>query len=385
MVLVRFTGRMLINLSSLSTEGAVGNYNPLQRASVIFRKNPSSKELDVSDVPVITGNMLKHWHAIAIRDLEVAGTSKPALCEDCLRGVMMRTRLPLASEHRYIQKCVIDDLHGFLLARGEQEVTSEGETQEKDAERVERRGLAIRRESLVKIGNALPVEEHVRRGVSIDSLVHNRIVLKETGEVDKNYMMPFRREYTSSYFAFYAAADLTYVGVPMSDPYADDGSLKIVIDNNERLRRIGLALDVFMVYFSDVRGAGSSRSLPHTELLEAVALITSKKASSLISAFYEDYVEQTFTSLPLDDVTIVIYNIDEKIEKLKEKYKNNVEGLKVWERIYRTETVKDFFRVIKEKSFELARQEKVKEIGEEDIKKLETEVQKTRSGKKKKS
>ncbi|MEM2173294.1 MAG: DevR family CRISPR-associated autoregulator [Thermoproteota archaeon] len=388
MVLLKLSGRILINLSSLSTEGAVGNYNPLQRASVVFRKSPGSKELDIGEVPVITGNMLKHWHAIAVRDLEVTEakslTNKPALCDDCLRGVMMRTRLPLESEHSYIKKCVIDDLHGFLCAEREQKETqpsaSEGKAEE-DAEKSdeEERGLAIRRESLIKIGNVLPVEEHVRRGVSIDSLIHNRIVLKKTGVVDENYMMPFRREYTSSYFAFYAVSDLTYVGVPMSDPYTDDGKLKIVIPKDERLRRIGLAIDGFMAYFSDVRGAGSSRSLPHTKLLEAIALISKRGTSPLISAFYEDYIEQTLTSLSSNDTIIIAYNIDEKIDELKEKYKDDDNKLRIWEeKIFKTKTFEDFFKMIKEKIRVLTNQEEVVELKEDEIKKLEEEIRKTK-------
>lgn len=372
----------------MSTEGAVGNYNPLQRASVIFRKSPGSKELDIGEVPVITGNMLKHWHAIAIRDLEVtkakSSTSKPTLCDDCLRGVMMRTRLPLESEHSYVKRCVIDDLHGFLCAERERKISqtsaSEGRAEE-GAEKSdeEERVLAIRRESLIKIGNALPVEEHVRRGVSVDSLIHNRIVLKKTGVVDENYMMPFRREYTSSGFAFYAASDLTYVGVPMSDPYTNDGKLKIVISKNERLYRIGLAIDGFMAYFSDVRGAGSSRSLPHTKLLEAIALITKKRTSPLISAFYEDYIEQTLISLSSNDATIVAYNIDEKIDKLKEKYKDDSNKLRIWEeKIYKTKTFEDFFKVVKEKIHALVDQEEVEELKDDEIKKLEEEVRKTK-------
>lgn len=365
MTLLRLTGRMLINVSSLSTEGAVGNYNPLQRASVIFRKKPGSKELDVSEVPVITGNMLKHWHAMAVRDLEVAeaksSNRKPILCEDCIRGVMMRTRLPDKSEHRYLQKCVVDDLHGFLLA-GEE--------------------LAMRRDSLVKFGNTIPIEEHVRNGVPIDPLIHNRVVLERTGSVSREYMMPFRREYTSTCFALYAAADLTYVGVPMADPYTQDGRLKLVINRDERLRRVRAAIEAFEVCFTSVQGAGSSRSLPHAKLLEGVALIGSGKIAPLISAFYEDYVEQMLSSLPepRDDLAVVVYNIDiaEEMTKFESKYgpeSELVKRLREWQgKIYETKAITYFFRIIKEKALEFSKQEPVEELTEEGIKKLEEEI-----------
>lgn len=363
MTLLRFTARMLINVSSLSTEGAVGNYNPLQRASVIFRKEFGSKELDVSEVPVITGNMLKHWHAAAMRDLEIdeakSANRKPALCEDCIRGVMMRTRLPAKSEHRYLQRCVVDDLHGFLHAE-----------------------TATRRDSVAKFGNALPIEEDVRKGVSIDPLIHNRIVLEKTGSVSREFMMPFRREYTSTCFALYATADLTYASVPMADPYTDNGDLKLVVSKGERLRRISLAIEAFKVCFTDIRGAGSSRSLPHAKLLEAIALVGSSKFAPLVSAFYEDYIEQTLTSLPEPggNLAIIVYNIDvaKEIERLEARYRSEsdvMKRLRNWQgKIYEAKTTAGFFRAIEEKVCEFSEQESVKELTEEEIKQLEKEV-----------
>jgi CRISPR/Cas system-associated protein Cas7 (RAMP superfamily) len=276
---------------------------------------------------------------------------------------MMRTRYKDASEHRYVKKCVVDDLHGLLHAE-----------------------TTIRRDSLVKFGNAPPTEEEVRRGVAIDPLIHNRIVLQKSGAVSAEYMMPFRREYTSTCFALYVAADLTYVGVPMADPFSGSGELKAVVDQNERIRRARLAVNALEVFLGDFRGAGSSRALPHSKLLEAVAVVGSSKVSPVISAFYDDYIEQTATSLPeaATDLEVVFYNInlDDVIKTLESKYGAESDSVKSWkrwrEKVRETKTTSDLFKTIEEVVAKFTGKEKVRVLREEEIKEMEEEIEKSR-------
>ncbi|MEM2168007.1 MAG: type I-A CRISPR-associated protein Cas7/Csa2, partial [Candidatus Bathyarchaeia archaeon] len=61
MVYVRVTGRALINIHSANAEGAVGNYMALSKMFIIREKGGG---YEVSEEPVISGNMIKHWHAV---------------------------------------------------------------------------------------------------------------------------------------------------------------------------------------------------------------------------------------------------------------------------------------------------------------------------------
>ncbi len=259
MVFVRGTFRVVFNVHSLNTEGAVGNYNPLVRVFVTGRNKDT---WEVVETYAISGNMLKHWHARIISEIAKAKNLKSLpLCEDCIRGVFYRTRLRVESESDMISKCVLDDLHGFLCT----------ETQ-------------VRRESLIKLSFAVPVEERI---FNICSVTHNRVVVDESGKISKEGMMPFKNEYASGIYAFAIAMDLKYVGIPLANPN------KNVINNSDRKDRAKIALEALGSLLQGEIGAKQARAFPIAKPLQALVIISKYPIPAPTHAYYKDYIEDT--------------------------------------------------------------------------------------------
>lgn len=119
MTYVRVAGRVRVNVTVLTGHGTAGNYSMHARARV-YCCGDSSK---VYEVPVLTGNSLKHWHAYyAAQVYQALGGSM--LNELCKRGIGLRgynvdaklegTREKATSECEAI-KDFCNDLHGFLI------------------------------------------------------------------------------------------------------------------------------------------------------------------------------------------------------------------------------------------------------------------------------
>ena len=282
MVFVRGTFRVVLNVHSLNTEGAVGNYNPLVKVFVTGR---SGGKWDVAETNAISGNMLKHWHARHM--VELAKVSKLPLCDDCRRGVFYRTRLSVKSEEEMLSKCVLDDLHGFLCTE-----------------------TTVKRESLVKLSFAVPVEEGV---FNVSTVTHNRVVVDEKGAIAREGMMPFKSEYASGIYAFAIAMDLKYVGVPLANP------VKPAIDASERKARAKLALQALGALLQGEIGAKQARALPIAKPVQALVVVSKYPVPAPTHAYFRDYVGESVKSyedlvanglLDPNAVEIHVYGID---------------------------------------------------------------------------
>ncbi len=259
MVFVRGTFRVVLNVHSLNTEGAVGNYNPLVKVLVVGR---SGESWDIAEVNAISGNMLKHWHAKHV--MELAKANNLPLCEDCMRGVFYRTRIKVNSENEMIKKCVLDDLHGFLCTE-----------------------TTVKRESLIKVSFAIPVEEKI---FGVTTITHNRVVTEETGAVAREGMMPFKSEYASGLYAFAISMDLKYVGIPLANPNNK------AIDDDTRKTRAKLAIQALSHILQGEIGAKQARAFPITKPTEALVVISKKPVPAPIHGYYRDYITESLRS-----------------------------------------------------------------------------------------
>ncbi len=282
MVFVRGTFRVILNVHSLNTEGAVGNYNPLTKAYLVGR---SGNTWDIVEANVVSGNMLKHWHARSTAEL--AKSLGLALCDDCKRGVFYRTRLRVTSEEDMLKKCVIDDLHGFLCTE-----------------------TTVKRESLIKVSFIVPVEEKI---FNVTTITHNRVVTEKTGAIAREGMMPFKSEYASGLYAFAIAMDLKYVGIPLANPTTP------ALSKDERIKRAKLAIQALGSILHGEIGAKQARAFPITKPVEAFVVISKKPIPAPIHAYYVDYAKEsikTYESLVTngligkDDLEIHVYGID---------------------------------------------------------------------------
>lgn len=264
MVYVRISGRAIINIHSANCEGAVGNYISLSKMYLV-RRIPSKDgyEYDITEDNVISGNMLKHWHAIeTINILSSANYDK--ICEMCRRKVMYRSTLNLPSEIEYIKRCAIEDLHGFLDTISN-----------------------VRRESVVKFSFLIPVEEGITKYAAITM---NRVAITKEGKIDEEAMMIFKREHASGVYGFSCIMDLYYVGRAISDPSK-------VINDNERKLRAKVAILALSNILSGRFGASSSRSLPVIRTYEVICAISKKPIPNLTHGYYFDYIEDNATRI----------------------------------------------------------------------------------------
>ncbi|ABL78753.1 type I-A CRISPR-associated protein Cas7/Csa2 [Thermofilum pendens] len=284
MVYVRVTGRAIVNVHSANAEGAVGNYTGLSRVFVVKRRGSG---YEVVEEPVISGNMVKHWHAVRMVEiLKEVGGGKARLCDNCKRFIMYRSTMNFNDEFEYVKACAIEDVHGFL---------------QPDA--------GVRRESLVKFSFMVPVEE---LDAGSTAVTHNRVFLDERGSVprEQQAMMVFKREHASGLYGFSAVMDLKYVGRPLADP--DNANKVLPLD--ERRLRAKAALLAMADVLSGRFGAASARALPIVKVEELVCAVGRQPIPSLVHGFYSDYAEESYRLLrgflsagAAQDVKVFVY------------------------------------------------------------------------------
>jgi len=258
MVYVRVTGRALINIHSANAEGAVGNYMALSKMFIIREKGGG---YEVSEEPVISGNMIKHWHAVATVEI-LKSWGYGALCDECKRHVMYRSMLGKNEEYEYIKECAIEDLHGFLDAKKQ-----------------------IRRESLIKFSFMIPIEE---QRSEYSSITHNRVVTDKEGKVPKEEqaMMVMKREHASGIYGFLCSMDLSFAGASLANP---DKKLP----DNDRKIRAKAAIAALTNLLSGHFGAAQARALPIIKTVELISVASKKPIPNAAHGFYRDYAEET--------------------------------------------------------------------------------------------
>lgn len=255
MVYLRITGRAIVNVHTANCEGAVGNYMSLSKMYVVRRVNG---RVEVDEENVISGNMLKHWHAVAyVERLKAENYTK--MCELCKRHVMYRSSLKLNDEFDYLEKCAVEDLHGFL-----------------DPD------VQIRRESIARFSFMAPIEELPSHRSAV---THNRVVTDTSGKISGE-MMIMKREYASGIYGFACTFDLDYVGRSQSDPSK-------VLNATDRKIRSKCAVLALMDVFSGKMGAAQARALPIIKVSEMLAVISKKPFPNLTHGFFQDYVEDS--------------------------------------------------------------------------------------------
>ena len=288
MVYLRVTGRAIINVHTANTEGAVGNYSGLSKMFIVRR---TAEGYEVSEEPVISGNMVKHWHAVALTDrLLSQGYGK--ICETCKRHVMFRSNLPYDDEIKYIEECAIEDIHGFLNPNKQ-----------------------VRRESIAKFSFIVPVED-IR--AEYEAVTHNRVVLTGKGTIpaEEAAMMVFKREHASGVYGFSCSMDLAYVGKAMADPTKTLSAE----DRKVRAKAATLALADIL---SGRTGAAQSRALPIVKVVELLAVVSKKPIPNMVHGFYRDYAEESLGIIKaflekriISKDEVKVYVVGEKLAEL---------------------------------------------------------------------
>jgi len=265
--------RMEIQLASLNASGSIGNYIKLQEGYVAVRRDSS---LVYAPVPVITGNALKNWHAREMASIYINDLGGSKIHSDHFRD-MMRVSLkklninvtPSNAETVLVDGCSICDVHGFLVT--------------------EELAPPPRRESIIKFSFAAPPEELVvsalGRYLPVKySVTHNR--------VSPEFMMVFKREYSTLEFAWQAVLDVASIGRSQLERDVDSnvwlGKL-LVSDRCELARRGVAAVLAFKALLGGWLGANTSRALPISKARELVAVLATRSIPMPLHPFYKDY------------------------------------------------------------------------------------------------
>nr|WP_287069196.1 type I-A CRISPR-associated protein Cas7/Csa2 [Pyrobaculum sp.] len=268
MVFLRAAGRFEVQVAVLTGHGAMGNYNMHATVRVVHNGR-------VYEVPALTGNAMKHWHAVyAAEAYEALGGGR--LNEFCRRGVGLRGKnlkgQDASSESEAIED-FCNDLHGFLIPNKQ-----------------------IKRDSLVKFAFGIPVlSAEVLESVSKFAVTHNRVDPTQTSE--GGAMMVFKQEYSSGHlYGFAVSMDLAYLMRPIYEALKGSGG-QTVGDSEERRRRAIAAFAGLLKLISGGYGSKTARALPISNLKEVVVAISKSPIPQLVHGAYQDYVAKSIDLL----------------------------------------------------------------------------------------
>lgn len=277
-----FAAKFILNVHNLNNEAVAGNVADIRLMDFITKDNK------VFTAPAVSGRMLKHFHLSHMTELELA-EAQPKLCDGCKVGEPIRPakfdeegklkELPDISEEEAIEKCVVCDAHGYLVAQAQ----------------------ALRRNSRAMFSWLVPVlNTEFTSKQALHSRVSRQIVMRTKTEEERKVQMLFSKSYASGLYGFVSIVDLAGIGY-------SEGKGQQVLKLDEWKRRASSAVKAYMPMFTGHMGASLSHALPHTECTELLGVVSFSKAATIpFSPIYENYAEK-YLGLFQDKSTIKAY------------------------------------------------------------------------------
>ena len=230
----------------------VGNYARHRAAPVLIQVRDEEgklKEYRITMAPAVSGQSVAFGYMSAL--VKLAELKGLPVCEECrsyehLGGFFKRAdRVDVGYDER-IKTCVVEDITGFMATK--ERARGEGG-----------KGAVIRRTSPIMFSYMVP-DATSARGVLMPQL-HVRYNLKNP---DKQ--VPYQVEAGTAVYIHGVAIDVERIG------HLEDGKH---INTEDRLRRIGLALDALKVLYGGLLfGAKKARYLPVIETLGGIAAVS---------------------------------------------------------------------------------------------------------------
>jgi len=225
------------------------------------------------------------------------------LCDSCKIGEPVRPAKLIADgklthqdainegTEKVVQQCTICDIHGYLAAIGE---TSE------------------RRSSRAMFSWLMPVlniaNKDTEKGVVSKQVIHSRVKSGvDFKEETFKSQMPFNKSYASGIYAFVSALDVERIGL-IENNLTDDEPY--AVDEDERKKRIKVAIEAYRFIISGQIGASLSHALPHNNPVEIlVAYSESHPLPFLVSPMYSNYIEKSIGLIP-QNTTFLYWGVD---------------------------------------------------------------------------
>lgn len=296
-------GRLTLNLASLNNEGSEGNALQPRTATIVL-------DGKLYSVPVISGDMLKHWHAKHLsaiaqeRGLPLSRNAdrrnpnpnrikseladyqwvtervqEVASWSGTVKGAQ-RDKLEQALYSLVASECVVTDAHGLLIT----EVSPQKAEGEKS---VFSAAVAVARTSRVQVGfmTGVPrqsMTEHFFHAKYVSS--RTGIQARETASGEGQNI--FTRPATSAAFAMVAAIDLAGLG------FDDAKNEYAVTDEGERRKRKQAVIDALSYTLMNQPGANSSQQFPHIMDFEGAIVTSSTNCPApTVSAMKDNYLD----------------------------------------------------------------------------------------------
>jgi CRISPR-associated protein Cst2 len=272
---VTILARVKWNLHSLNNEGTIGNVTE-PRTIVLW---------DGTKTDGVSGEMMKHIHAYWTW-LQAKKENLP-LCSACqsfqpqradaaTQGLNQNDNAQAMSTA--ITRCILCDLHGFLVQRP-----------------------TIHRQSVVEFGWVVGVPGQFNRDIH----VHARHAVAERGQEEEASEGQTQQQAAEREERTEVAAQMLYHRPTRSGVYAlvtlfqpwriglNEVNYTYALDSNERTRRYQLALTAYEWTFKRPEGAMTTTRFPHIEGIEGIVLISRQAVPvPMLSPLREDYREK---------------------------------------------------------------------------------------------
>ncbi|MCC6019244.1 MAG: type I-A CRISPR-associated protein Cas7/Csa2 [archaeon YNP-LCB-003-016] len=279
-IFLSIRGRVTINVEALNMTESVGNYVKHRRVPAIVRENGGYA---VYFVPSISGESIAHGFQEVLAETAINSNPKIPVCKLCEKGIFLKSSneavfkesfnmdVP-ADDHELekvvLEKCIVEDVGGFLFAYGERNV---------------------KRTSNFYVGYMIPASEAIRN-VVIEPQLQTRYALGTPfvkGRREERGQMIYYVELSSAPYTFSFDLDTKYIG-----------KTAFVIGKKsevgDRVRRIEATLDALQKFLLELMfGAKKSRFLPVVDW-ESIVLAVSDDVWTVPSSFTSNYIEKAF-------------------------------------------------------------------------------------------
>jgi CRISPR-associated protein Cst2 len=274
------SGLLTLDLHSLNNEGTEGNTTMTRMVDIVDYEGKRHT------VNAISGDMFKHIQAEHL--FQEAQARELPLCEGCKlfdanrigADESFKNGVAASATNEQIltavlKRCIIDDCEGILIT----------------SIRGEKRSIA--RKSCIEFGWAVGLPEKT----TTESYFHTKYVPergKGSGQEENLGQNIFHRPASSGQYAAVVCVDLYRVG-------RNDISLKYVLDEEERKKRVGALLRSILHTF--IRPTGAQRNTQNPHIVDFRGVITASRSAipapciSGLNSDFENEIEQLCQTL----------------------------------------------------------------------------------------
>ena len=283
MTFISISTRLLVDVEALNMVESVGNVTRHRRAMIIIETPEGYKK---AEVPAVSGEMIAHGYQEAlVKVAEKIYNGKPPICKWCVRGEffkemdakhMVEEAAKVTGEgeeyaHKFetavIKNCIVEDIGGFLKAEAP----------------------PVRRTSRFQVGYMVPVKDAIK-ACSLESQFHVRHAPSEPSkrEGERAAQMIYYVEVGSAIYGLMFNLDVDGIG------YTSLVKKELVVDREERLRRIKVALGALLELFSGSSyGAKRTRFLPIIETKSFAITVSDPMPFTMLPPTTKNFINNT--------------------------------------------------------------------------------------------